>query len=134
MCFARCPSLLASVLIATTFIACHVTDPVQPEIPAAPVIYREYASAGDGCPSFQDACLQGREAVEKACPGDGKYKKPEDYRKCVRAAVRDYLQGIASCFSQTDQSRIKRCVLASYPLPVGVSSSAAGKERFHSEE
>jgi hypothetical protein len=133
LCFAKCPSLVASVLMATTFVACHITDPMQPEAPTAPVIYREYASA-DGCPSFQEACLQGRAAVERDCPGDGTYKKPGDYGKCIRDAIRDYLRDIDSCFSQSDQSRIKRCILASFPLATRASSSAAGKERFRSEE
>ena len=125
--FAEMPAFVASVIMATTFVACHVSNPMEPEPSAAVNEQAMYAATQSSCPTFQDACVQGRDEVLKNCPADGHYKKPSDHKKCVRIALRAYVTKIDTCFSKSDLNSLERCILGSMPAVVD-SSGGAGKD------
>jgi hypothetical protein len=129
----KCPSFVASLVMSFTFVACNATSPNAPVLPSAQEESAAAVNTAPPCPSFNEACATGRELVASACPADGKYKKPGDYKKCRRHTLDSYLKGLSSCFSQSQQNEIRRCILASFPL-VEPSSGGTGKARFHSDE
>jgi hypothetical protein len=129
---ARCPSFAASLVMSFTFLACDASSPSGPILPSAPEEFATAVEAG-ACPSFDEACAEGREFVESACPLDGKYKKPSEYRKCKRQAVDSYLDGVASCFSPSELNSLRRCILSSLPIITNPSGGTA-KDHFHSDE
>ena len=132
-CGARCPSFLASLVIAFTFVACNPTSPTAPTLPMEADEPSFAAAAAGPCPSINEACATGRELVESSCPADGNYKKSGDYKKCRRQTLDNYLKGLSSCFSTSQQNEMRRCILASFPL-VEPASGGVGKTRFHSDE
>ena len=128
----KCPSCLASLVIAFTFVACNPTSPTAPVLPSVSDEAAFAVNAADDCPSINEACAAGRELLESSCPADGKYKKPGDYKKCRRQTLDNYLKGLSSCFSTSQQNEMRRCILASFPL-VEPASGGVGKTRFHSD-
>jgi len=128
---ARCPSFAASLVMSFTFLACDAAGPAEPILPSAP---EEFAIVTvEGCPSFDEACIEGQEFVEEACPPDGNYKQPNEFKKCRRQAVDSYLDSVASCFSPAELSSLRRCILS--PLPIVTKPSGGTvKDRFHSDE
>jgi hypothetical protein len=141
---AKCPPLVASVLISLTFISCNATSPTAPVLPSAPEELTPVASstpeelapalAGSApCPTYNEACQTGRDLVADACPLDGKYKKTGDLKKCQRQAVDSYLNSLSSCFSQSERSSMRHCILSSFPL-VDPTSGGTGKDQFHTDE
>jgi hypothetical protein len=129
----KCPPFVASVVMSFTFVACGPTSPTAPNLPSAPDEAAFAVTAADPCPSFNEACATGRALVKSACPADGNYKKPSDYKKCRRQTLDSYLRGLSSCFSASQQKELRRCILASFPL-VDPTSGGVGKTRFHSDE
>jgi hypothetical protein len=115
MCFAKCPPLAASVVIAATFLACHVSDPVQPQLSSNEILSPELSQAPADCPSFHQACRLGYEAVTSACPVDGGYKKASEYNRCVRIALRKYMKTVSSCFSRAEREDLRECIRTALP-------------------
>ncbi len=128
MMFAPLPAFVASVIMATTIVACQVSNPMAPEPIAAPGDTAPYAASLAPCPSFHDACVQGHEGVLASCPPDESYRKPGDHKKCVQAALKVYLHGLDTCFTQSELSTLRHCILGSIPTAVD-SSGGAGKTR-----
>jgi len=129
---ARCPSFVASLVMTFTFLACDASSPTGPILPSAP---EEIATAveADPCRSFDEACAEGREFVESACPAAGEYKRPTEYKKCRRQAIDSYLDSVAPCFSPSELSALRRCILSSLPIVANPSGGTA-KDHFHSDE
>jgi hypothetical protein len=102
-------------------------------MPPAPEEAPPVATAENSCPSFDVACREGVDFVESECPIDGDYKKSNGYRKCRRAAIDSYLEGLESCFRRSELKSLGRCIISSLPI-AGSPAGGTAKKHAHSEE
>jgi len=132
---AKCPPFVASIVMSFTFVACNPTSPTAPVPPAATEEFSPDVAAPASCPTYAEACNAGIEYVSTACPPVGKYKHPGQLKKCRREALNSYLRDLSTCFSDSQQDQLRRCINAGLSIVVDPSAGGgAGKTRFHSDE